>query len=71
MMAIGEETGKLEEMLIKVSDYFDRDVEFAVKNLAASIEPILLFAVGGMVLFLALAVFMPWWNLITVFKGGH
>jgi type II secretory pathway component PulF len=71
MMAIGEETGKLEEMLIKVSDYFDRDVEFAVKNLASSIEPILLFAVGGMVLFLALAVFMPWWNLISVFKGGR
>jgi MSHA biogenesis protein MshG len=71
MMAIGEETGKVEEMLMKVSEYFDRDVEYAIKNLSASIEPILLACVGGMVLFLALAVFMPWWNLISVFKGGH
>jgi type II secretory pathway component PulF len=71
MMAIGEETGKVEEMLLKVSEYFDRDVEYAIKNLSASMEPILLVGVGGMVLFLALAVFMPWWNLISVFKGGH
>ncbi|MBI3594335.1 MAG: type II secretion system F family protein [Nitrospirae bacterium] len=71
MMAIGEETGKVEEMLMKVSEYFDRDVEYAIKNLSASLEPILLASVGGMVLFLALAIFMPWWNLISVFKGGH
>ena len=71
MMAIGEETGKIEEMLMKVSEYFDRDVEYAIKNLSASLEPILLVGVGGMVLFLALAIFMPWWNLISVFKGGH
>jgi MSHA biogenesis protein MshG len=45
-------------------------VEYAIKNLSASLEPILLAGVGGMVLFLALAVFMPWWNLISVFKGG-
>ncbi|MHB8483545.1 MAG: type II secretion system F family protein [Nitrospiria bacterium] len=70
MIAIGEETGKLEEMLLKVSEYFDRDVEYAIKNLSASLEPILLLGVGCMVLFLALAVFMPWWNLISVFKGG-
>src|ERR1700693_6136446 len=71
MTAIGEETGKLEEMLLKVSEYFDRDVDYAIKNLSASIEPVLLLGVGCMVLFLALAVFMPWWNLISVFKGGH
>jgi type II secretory pathway component PulF len=71
MLAIGEETGKVEEMLMKVSEYFDRDVEYAIKNLSASLEPILLAGVGGMVLFLALAIFMPWWNLISVFRGGH
>ncbi|MBI1821830.1 MAG: type II secretion system F family protein [Nitrospirae bacterium] len=71
MTAIGEETGQLEEMLLKVSEYFDRDVEYAIKNLSASLEPILLLFVGCMVLFLALAVFMPWWNLISVFKGAH
>ncbi|MFQ5456221.1 MAG: type II secretion system F family protein [Nitrospirota bacterium] len=70
MIAIGEESGKMEEMLTKVSEYYDRDVEYAIKNLSTSIEPILLFCVGIMVLFLALAIFMPWWNLISVFKGG-
>jgi type II secretory pathway component PulF len=70
MVAIGEQTGKLDEMLAKVSDYYDREVDYAIKNLSASLEPILLTIIGGAVLFLALAVFMPWWNMINVFKGG-
>ncbi len=70
MVAIGEETGKLDAMLAKVSEYYDREVNYAIKNLSASLEPILLTVIAGAVLFLALAVFMPWWNLINVVKGG-
>ena len=70
MVAIGEETGQLEPMLMKVSEYYDREVDYAIKNLATAIEPILLVVIGGAVLFLALAIFLPWWNLIHVFKGG-
>ena len=70
MVAIGEETGQLDAMLAKVSEYYDREVNYAIKNLSASLEPILLTIMAGAVLFLALAVFMPWWNLINVFKGG-
>lgn len=70
MVAIGEETGRLEPMLMKVSEYYDREVDYAIKNLATAIEPILLVVIGGAVLFLALAIFLPWWNLIHVFKGG-
>jgi len=70
MVAIGEETGKMEEMLMKVSNYYDRDVEYAIRNLSTTMEPLLLTVIGGMVLFLALAIFLPWWNLIRVFKGG-
>jgi type II secretory pathway component PulF len=70
MVAIGEETGRLESMLMKVSEYYDREVDYAIKNLATTIEPILLVVIGGAVLFLALAIFLPWWNLIHVFKGG-
>jgi len=70
MVAIGEETGKMEEMLMKVSNYYDRDVEYAIRNLSTTMEPLLLAVIGGMVLFLALAIFLPWWNLIRVFKGG-
>lgn len=70
MMAIGEETGKMEEMLMKVSQYYDRDVDYSIKNLSTSLEPLLLTLIGGVILFLALAIFMPWWNLINVMKGG-
>jgi MSHA biogenesis protein MshG len=70
MVAIGEETGNMEEMLMKVSNYYDRDVEYAIRNLSTTMEPLLLAVIGGMVLFLALAIFLPWWNLIRVFKGG-
>jgi type II secretory pathway component PulF len=70
MVAIGEQTGNLDGMLAKVSEYYDRDVSHAIKNLSASLEPILLTVIGGAVLFLALAVFMPWWNMINVVRGG-
>jgi type II secretory pathway component PulF len=69
MVAVGEETGKLEEMLFKVSDYYDMEVEYAIRNLSTAIEPLLLFFIGGMVLILALGIFLPWWDLISVFKG--
>ncbi len=70
MVAIGEETGQLEPMLMKVSEYYDREVDYSLRTLATSIEPILLTVIGGAVLFLALAVMMPWWNLINVYRGG-
>ena len=69
MVAVGEESGKMEEMMMKVSEYYDRDVEYAIKNLSSSLEPLLLTVIGGVILFLALAIFMPWWNLINVVKG--
>jgi type II secretory pathway component PulF len=68
MMAVGEETGKLDTMLTKVSDYYDTDVEYALRNLSTMIEPILLLFVGGMVLFLALGIFLPMWNMLSLFK---
>jgi type II secretory pathway component PulF len=70
MVAVGEETGKMEEMMLKISDYYDMEVEYAIRNLSASLEPILLVVIGGIVLFLALAIFLPWWNLVSVFRGG-
>ncbi|MEK7868164.1 MAG: type II secretion system F family protein [Candidatus Omnitrophota bacterium] len=68
MVKIGEETGKMNELLLKVSDYYDAQVDYTVKNLAVLIEPILIFALGIMVLVMALAIFMPMWNLISVFS---
>jgi len=68
MMAVGEETGSIDKMLLKVSGYYDRDVDYAVKHLSTAIEPVLLAVLGTAVLFTALAVFLPLWNLIHVFQ---
>lgn len=69
MVKIGEETGKINELLLKVSDYYDSQVDYAMKNLTVLVEPVLIFALGIMVLTMALAIFMPMWNLVSVF--GH
>ncbi len=68
MMAVGEETGKADDMLNKVSDYYDVDVDYTLRNLSSMIEPVLLFFIGGMVLFLALGIFLPMWDLMNLFK---
>ncbi len=69
MMAIGEETGALPELLDEAAGYYEREVDHSLKNLSASIEPILICGVGGMVLMLALGIFMPLWEVIG--KAGH
>ena len=69
MIAIGEETGALPELLDEVAGYYEREVDHALKNLSAAIEPILIVAVGGMVLILALGIFMPLWEVIS--KAGQ
>jgi len=51
-----------------VSDYYDRQVDYTLKNLTTAIEPILIFMLGGMVLTMALAIFLPLWDMIQVFK---
>jgi type II secretory pathway component PulF len=68
MLAVGEETGSLDRMLLRVSKYYEQDVDYLVKNLSTALEPVLLAILGGAVLFTALAVFLPLWNLMNVFR---
>jgi type II secretory pathway component PulF len=68
MMAVGEETGHIDTMLNKVSDYYDMDVEYTLRNLSTMIEPVLLLFVGGMVLFVALGIFLPMWDMMNLFQ---
>lgn len=63
MIAIGEETGQLDQMMLEVADFYDREVEYDIANLSSIIEPILTVVVGIMVLVLALGVFLPMWDL--------
>lgn len=69
MVSIGEETGKLDELLINASEHYDQQVNYAMKNLTTMIEPILIFALGIMVLFVALGIFLPMWNMVQIVKG--
>jgi MSHA biogenesis protein MshG len=71
MMAVGEETGDLSELLDEVADFYEREVDYTLKNLSAMIEPIMVVAVGVAVLILALGVFLPMWNMIAKVGGGH
>ena len=69
MMSVGEETGDLPALLDEVADFYEREVDYKLKNLSAAIEPILIVAVGGIVCILALGVMLPMWEMIS--KVGH
>lgn len=68
MLSVGEETGQVDNMMEEVAEYYDREVDYDIKNLSASIEPVLIVAIGIMVLILALGVFLPMWDLAKVVK---
>lgn len=63
MIAVGEESGNVDGLLEEVADFYDAEIEYDLKRLSASIEPILIVAIAGMVLILALGVFLPIWDL--------
>jgi MSHA biogenesis protein MshG len=69
MVLVGEETGELTRLLEEVSGFYQREVDYRLRNLTAMLEPLLIIGVGGMVLILALGVFLPMWNMIA--KVGH
>ncbi len=66
MMTAGEESGELDNMLVKVSEYYDMEVDYAIKNIASLIEPILLAFLSAVVLFLMMAIFVPMWDLVKL-----
>ncbi|NMT17881.1 type II secretion system F family protein, partial [Vibrio parahaemolyticus] len=70
MIAVGEETGRIDELLLEVSDFYDREVDYDLKTLTARIEPLLLVIVAGMVMVLALGIFLPMWGMRDISKGG-
>ena len=63
MVAVGEESGSLDDMMDEVAAMYQREVEYDLKNLSAQIEPILIVMLGVLVLILALGVFLPIWDL--------
>ncbi len=63
MIAVGEESGDMDGMMFEVAQMYEREVKYEVATLSAKIEPILIVALGIMVLILALGVFLPMWDL--------
>jgi len=71
MIAVGEESGDLDDLLREVADMYQREVEYELKTLSAQIEPILIVLLGILVLVLALGVFLPMWDLGQAALGGR
>ena len=63
MIAVGEETGDMDGLMFEVAGMYQREVEYEIKNLSANIEPIMIVALGVLVLILALGIFLPMWDL--------
>ena len=68
MVAVGESSGTFDEMLARITEYYDIELENSIKKMTTYIEPVLTLFLGVVVLFLALAVFLPWWNMASLFK---
>jgi type IV pilus assembly protein PilC len=59
MVAVGEETGDLDKMLLKVADNYDDQVDVLVASLMSLLEPIMILVLGTIVMFIVMAVFLP------------
>lgn len=68
MVSIGEKSGSLESMLLKVADYFDRDADYTIKNLTPLLEPLLILIMAVLVVMLALGVMLPMWDIVKFVK---
>jgi len=69
MMSIGLESGSLDEMLGEIGKHYSKEVAYTTRQLISVIEPILTLVLGVFILLLALAIFLPMWNLIKVFHS--
>jgi len=71
MIAVGEETGAVDELMQEVADLYGNEVQYELKTLGQQIEPILIVFLGVLVLILALGVFLPIWDLGRASLGGR
>ncbi len=70
MVAIGEETGALDTMLSKVADFYDREVDEAVDQLTAALEPLMIVFLGGIVGLIVAGMFLPMFSIIGQLNKG-
>jgi type IV pilus assembly protein PilC len=70
MVSVGESTGELDNMLVKVADYFEEEVDTVVANLLTIMEPVIMVILGVVVGTIVIAMYMPLFKLIRVLSGG-
>ena len=63
MIEVGEQTGEIGQMHLQIAEHYEEEVSYDLERLTDLIEPALTIGIGGMVLILALAVYLPMWNL--------
>ncbi|MBI5454732.1 MAG: type II secretion system F family protein [Deltaproteobacteria bacterium] len=68
MVTVGEDTGNLDQMLDKVAEYYDSEVDNTIRNLTTTLEPVLLGFIFVIVLFIALAIFLPMWDILKIVR---
>jgi type IV pilus assembly protein PilC len=68
MIYLGEKSGNLDQMLSEIASFYEREIDYTVKNLTTALEPALLLVMGLMVAFIALSVLLPIFNLIKIFR---
>lgn len=69
MIAVGEETGEIDQLLAEIAGMYERETAYTIKGLSAKVEPLLLAVIAGLVLVLALGIFMPMWSLGNAAMG--
>jgi type IV pilus assembly protein PilC len=70
MISIGEESGALDQMLTKIADFYEQEVDAALASLTSAIEPIMIVFLGGAVGFIVISMFLPLVSLIQGLSGG-
>ena len=69
MITIGEETGTLDDILRKTSEYYDGEVEYATEKLVTLIEPLLIVGLAVIVLFIIASIMLPMFSMMDAVKG--
>ena len=68
MISVGEEAGNLDEILFKLSDYYDNEIDATIRALASMIEPLMIVIIGGLVGVIVVSLYLPIFNLVNVIK---
>jgi MSHA biogenesis protein MshG len=68
MLNVGEETGSLDYLLLEIAKYYEEEIQYSLNKLYETIQPILLIFMGGLILVLAMGVFLPMWDMIGIIQ---